>query len=102
MADYESLLQLTQDLRAHQPEVWINATVGTWGSPYWLWYVDSIWRDGGDSGSAGSGSPRQRYVSYRDSQTFRNIVQENPLFPVAWTRSGTPDTALASPRCRTV
>ena len=82
LADYEALLQLMTDLRAHQPDVWINATVGTWGSPYWLWFTDSIWRDGEDAGQAGSGSPQQGYVNYRDSQTYRNLAVENPLFPV--------------------
>ncbi|MGW5360305.1 hypothetical protein [Actinopolymorpha pittospori] len=82
LADYEALLQLMTDLRAHQPDVWINATVGTWGSPYWLWFTDSIWRDGEDAGQAGSGSPQQGYVNYRDSQTYRNLAAENPLFPV--------------------
>ncbi|MFE2728182.1 hypothetical protein [Kitasatospora sp. NPDC059327] len=82
LADYEALLALTTDLRGHQKDVWVNATVGTWGSPYWLWYVDSIWRDGEDANQAGDGSPQEKYVNYRDSETFRNIARENPLFPI--------------------
>ncbi|HVK19736.1 MAG TPA: discoidin domain-containing protein [Actinokineospora sp.] len=82
LADYESLLTLVGDLRAHQKDVWVNATVGTWGSPYWLWYVDSIWRDGHDSRTGGAGSAQQGYVNYRDSETYRNDVVQNPLFPV--------------------
>ncbi|MDO8149165.1 discoidin domain-containing protein [Isoptericola sp. b515] len=82
LGDYEALLDLMTDLREHESEVWINATVGTWGSPYWLWYADSIWRDGSDYGQSGQGSPRQQSVNYRDSETYRNIVDENPLFPV--------------------
>ncbi|MFC7615480.1 hypothetical protein ACFQV2_20235 [Actinokineospora soli] len=82
IADYEALLQLTDDLRAHRKDVWINATVGTWGSPYWLWYTDSIWRDGHDAALTGAGTTSQRYVNYRDSQTYRNEVVQNPLFPV--------------------
>ncbi|MFE2560354.1 discoidin domain-containing protein [Streptomyces sp. NPDC059352] len=82
LPDYEALLDLTGDLRAHQKDVWINATVGTWGSPYWLWYMDSVWRDGHDAGQAGAGSPQEKYVSYRDSETYKNIAAENPLFPV--------------------
>ncbi|MFN8080396.1 MAG: discoidin domain-containing protein [Kineosporiaceae bacterium] len=81
-ADYEALLDLTRDLRAHQKDVWINATVGTWGSPYWLWYTDSIYRDGTDSGQAGVGTGSQKYVNYRDSQTYRNNAVQNPLFPI--------------------
>ncbi|GAA1536041.1 hypothetical protein GCM10009827_063060 [Dactylosporangium maewongense] len=82
IADYEALLGLTSDLRAHQKDVFVNATVGTWGSPYWLWYTDSIWRDGHDASLAGQGTPQQRYVSYRDSETFRNVATQNPLFPI--------------------
>ncbi|AXI80327.1 alpha-amylase family protein [Peterkaempfera bronchialis] len=82
LADYQALLDLTREMRDHRPDVWINATVGTWGSPYWLWYVDSVWRDGADASQAGTGSPQQRYVSYRDSQTYRNIAEQNPLFPI--------------------
>ncbi|MEU7791823.1 discoidin domain-containing protein [Micromonospora tulbaghiae] len=82
IADYEALLKLTGDLRAHQKEVFVNATVGTWGSPYWLWFVDSIWRDGDDAYLIGAGTPQQRYVNYRDSETYRNIAVQNPLFPV--------------------
>ncbi|MEV6520549.1 discoidin domain-containing protein [Longispora sp. NPDC051575] len=82
LADYEALLTLVGDLRAHQKDIWVNATVGTWGSPYWLWYVDSIWRDGHDASTAGAGSTSQRYVNYRDSETYKNEVLQNPLFPV--------------------
>lgn len=83
LADYEALLRLTQEMREHQPDVWINATVGTWGSPYWLWYVDSIWRDGHDNGQVGEGSTTQRYMSHRDEETMRNQTIENPLFPTS-------------------
>lgn len=82
LQDYEALLKLMTQMRQHEPDVWINATVGTWGSPYWLWYADSIYRDGNDASQAGLGSPTQRYVNYRDSQTYRNFATENPLFPI--------------------
>ncbi|QGH70491.1 discoidin domain-containing protein [Pseudactinotalea sp. HY158] len=80
--DYEALLSMTGDMREHTPDVFINATVGTWRSPYWLWYVDSIWRDGHDAQQAGEGDPREKYVSYRDSITYEHTVTTNPLFPV--------------------
>ncbi|MEE1827332.1 discoidin domain-containing protein [Streptomyces sp. BE20] len=44
--------------------------------------MDSIWRDGEDAGQTGDGSPQEKYVNYRDSQTFRNIANQNPLFPI--------------------
>lgn len=30
----------------------ISATVGTWASPFWTLYADSIWRQGGDPGKS--------------------------------------------------
>ena len=45
-ADLEALLRLTADLRRVRPTVFINITTGTWPSPFWLLYGDSIWRNG--------------------------------------------------------
>lgn len=83
LADYESLLRLIGEMRAHNDDLWINATVGTWGSPYWLWYVDSIWRDGADNGQLGSGTSTQKYVTHRDHETVQNETEQNPLFPTS-------------------
>jgi hypothetical protein len=45
-------------------------------------YADSIWRGGGDDGTAGVGTFRERWITYRDSETYRGIVQNGPLFPL--------------------
>ncbi|GAA4892748.1 hypothetical protein GCM10025789_07360 [Tessaracoccus lubricantis] len=88
LADYEAMFELLDDMRAHDQEVFVNATVGTWGSPYWLWYVDSIWRDGGDAILQGSndwsntpGSSTDKYMTYRDKEQYRNFTKRNRLFP---------------------
>src|SRR5699024_433986 len=80
--DYEAMLELMTDMREHDDEVFINATVGTWHSPYWLWFADTIWRDGQDASLAGAGDVRQQYINYRDSQTHRNTVATTPVVPV--------------------
>ncbi|MDD7466209.1 MAG: discoidin domain-containing protein, partial [Actinomycetaceae bacterium] len=82
VADYEALFDLMQQMRAHEKDVWINATVGTWGSPYWLWYADSIYRDGNDAGQAGQGNSQEKYVTYRDDMVHQNMIVENPLMPI--------------------
>lgn len=81
--DYRALFRLTRDLRARDPRVFVNATVGTWHSPFWLFFVDSIWRDGEDTLNAGEGPSRERWITYRDGNWHRSAVQEAPLYPVS-------------------
>jgi hypothetical protein len=81
-SDFDAAIHLIQRLRAAKPGLFINLTTGTTASPFWLLYADSIWRGGEDHDFAGVGSPRQRWITYRDGQTYRNIVQKGPLFPL--------------------
>jgi hypothetical protein len=81
-ADVGALLRLIGDLRAAKPDLFINVTTGTWSSPYWLWYADSTWRSGRDWGTCGWGSQRQQQVTYRDAQTWQNVVRRAPLYPL--------------------
>ncbi|MCL5280781.1 MAG: enterotoxin [Planctomycetes bacterium] len=81
-ADVEALLRLIGDLRAAKPDLFLNVTTGTWSSPYWLWYADSTWRSGSDWGKCGWGSQRQQQVTYRDAQTYQNVVRRAPLYPI--------------------
>jgi len=81
-ADVEALLRLIGDLRAAKPGLFINVTTGTWSSPYWLWYADSTWRSGNDWSTCGWGSKRQQQVTYRDAQTYQNVVRRAPLYPI--------------------
>jgi hypothetical protein len=64
------------------PRIFINLTTGTYPSPFWLQYADSIWRGGEDHSFAGVGSWRERWITYRDAATYRGIVQAGPLFPL--------------------
>lgn len=81
-SDFEAAIQLIHDLRAAKPDLYVNLTTGTWPSPFWLQYADSIWRGGSDHSFAGVGSDRQKWITYRDSQTYRNIVLGGPLYPL--------------------
>ncbi|WP_124849824.1 enterotoxin [Acidipila sp. EB88] len=81
-SDFDAAIHLIDRLRGAKPGLFINLTTGTTPSPFWLFYADSIWRGGEDHDFTGVGSPRQRWMTYRDGQTYRNIVQKGPLFPL--------------------
>lgn len=81
-SDFDAAIHLIDDLRAAKPDLFINLTTGTLASPFWLRYADSIWRDGEDDELAGVGSKRERWITYRDRETYHNIVEKGPLFPL--------------------
>ncbi|HEX7341350.1 MAG TPA: enterotoxin [Rhodanobacteraceae bacterium] len=81
-SDFAAAIQLIEDIRADKPDTFINLTTGTWASPFWLRYADSIWRGGYDHNFSGVGSKREQWITYRDEQTYRNIVEKGPLFPL--------------------
>ncbi|MEM5338353.1 enterotoxin [Paraburkholderia azotifigens] len=81
-SDWDAAVELIEDMRRARRDVFVNLSTGTHASPFWLRYVDSIWRDGADYGFAGAGSERERWITYRDAQTYRNVVCRSPLFPL--------------------
>jgi hypothetical protein len=81
-SDFDAAIHLIGDLRAKKPDLYVNLTTGTYPSPFWLLYADSIWRGGDDHSFAGVGTNRQRWITYRDSQLYRWVVEEGPLFPM--------------------
>jgi hypothetical protein len=81
-SDFDAAIHLIRHIREQKPGIFINLSTGTYPSPFWLFYADSIWRGGEDHDFAGVGTPRQRWITYRDEQTYRNIVLKGPLFPL--------------------
>ncbi|HEX3892415.1 MAG TPA: enterotoxin [Terracidiphilus sp.] len=81
-SDFSAAIHLIGELRATKPDIYINLTTGTWPSPFWLFYADSIWRGGEDDSYAGVGTQRERWITYRDEQTYQHIVESGPLFPL--------------------
>ena len=81
-SDFDAAIALISDLRGAKPDLFINLTTGTYPSPAWLRYADTIWRDGDDHNFAGVGSWRERWITYRDQQTYENVVLGGPLFPI--------------------
>lgn len=81
-SDFDAAIHLIDACRRAEPNLYVNLTTGTYASPFWLRYADSIWRGGYDHHFTGSGSWRQRWITYRDAQTYRNVVLGGPLFPL--------------------
>jgi len=81
-SDFDAAIHLIERLRKEEPELFINLTTGTTASPFWVFYADSIWRGGEDHDFSGVGDSRQRWITYRDAQTYKNIVLKGPLFPL--------------------
>ncbi len=84
--DTEALRRLMLELRdgnnGGEPDLFINFTSGSWPSPFWLRYADSLWRQGHDSGFRGPGPAQQQCLTYRDGETYRNIVRRGTLYPI--------------------
>lgn len=81
-SDFSAMMHLIDELRKTKPDVFINLTTGTWPSPFWLRYADSTWRGGDDDSTAGVGTYREQWITYRDEQTYRNVVERGPLYPL--------------------
>lgn len=86
---FMALLDIAEHLRRQNPNLFINVTVGTWPSPFWLNYVDSTWRNGsGDVGWIGKGRnptnrfDRERWLTYRDGYCWKCFVEKSPLYPL--------------------
>ncbi len=81
-SDFAAMMHLIGELRAAKPNIYINLTTGTWPSPFWVMYADSIWRGGEDDSTEGVGTYRERWITYRDADTYRRVVQNGPLYPL--------------------
>ncbi len=81
-SDFDAAINLIKDMRAAQPDIYVNLTTGTYPSPFWLQYADSIWRGGDDHSFAGVGSWRQKWITYRDADTYEHVVKAGPLYPL--------------------
>ncbi len=82
LPDMEAGTRLIETLRQHNPDLFINITVGSWPSPFWLKYADCTWRGSGDLHMAGKGTRTQRFITYRDGTLYNNIVSKAPCYPL--------------------
>ena len=83
LRDFEAMLKLIAELRSLKPDIYINQTTGTWPSPFWLLYADSIWRGGEDhSFVEGTAPERERWISYKDNDVHDEVVGRSDLYPL--------------------
>lgn len=82
-ANTDAYQELQAALRKAQPNIFINITTGTWVSPWWLQYADSVWDEVFDGWSPGiAPSPELSYSQITDRDAvFRKRCRENPWFP---------------------
>ena len=81
-SDFHAAIRLIREWRSVKPDIFVNLTTGTYPSPFWLQYADSIWRGGEDHSFAGVGPWREKWITYRDGDTYAGIVKRGPLFPL--------------------
>ncbi|TET71756.1 MAG: hypothetical protein E3J44_03580 [Candidatus Aminicenantes bacterium] len=81
----ESVIDLCQSVRAENPNIFLNVTSGTWLSPWWVKYANTIWMQGSDYGYANvpSISRRDGAITYRDYVLFEDYGKNDFWFPIA-------------------
>lgn len=80
---FMALLGVARALRKENPSLFINVTVGTWPSPFWLNHIDATWRHGSaDVEWTGKGDDREKWLTYRDGYCRKLFVQAAPLYPI--------------------
>lgn len=81
----DSLIAECRIVRQKKPAVFLNITSGTWLSPWWLKYADTIWMDGADYAFAGVPSPTERdsAMTYRDYVLYDDFSNKGLWFPLA-------------------
>jgi hypothetical protein len=82
LPDMEAGAKLISKLRKADPDLYINITIGSWPSPFWLKYADCTWRGSGDLHNAGQGNGSQKFMTYRDGTLHNNIVSRAPYYPL--------------------
>lgn len=81
--DFDAMLQLIGELRNLKPDLYVNQTTGTWPSPFWLLFADSIWRGGEDHDFVSGTAPeRERWISYKDNDVYDEVVSRSDLYPL--------------------
>ena len=81
----ESVIDLCRSVRAENPDIFLNVTSGTWLSPWWVKYANTIWMQGGDYGYSDvpSISRRDGAITYRDYVLFEDYGKNDFWFPIA-------------------
>ena len=81
----ESVIDLCRSVRAENPNIFLNITSGTWLSPWWVKYANTIWMQGHDYGYSDvpSISRRDRAITYRDFVLYEDLRKNDFWFPIS-------------------
>ena len=79
---FMKLMQVAHAMRSINPEVFINTTVGTWQSPFWLNQIDCTWRGEADVGFQGEGDEREQWNTYRDRSAWNRMTEAGQIYPL--------------------
>lgn len=82
----DTYVHMMNSVRKINQDIFINITVGSWLSPWWLQYADCIWMQGEDYAYAEdvpSTNPREKSITYRDAVLWDNFQNQKLLFPMS-------------------
>ncbi len=81
----ESVADICGSVRKLNPDIFLNITSGTWLSPWWIKYANTIWMQGGDYGYSDvpSISSRDRAITYRDITLYNDFKKYDLWFPIS-------------------
>ncbi len=81
----QSVAAMCLTARERNPNVFLNITSGTWMSPWWVQYANTIWMQGADYGFADvpSISMRDGAITYRDFVLYKDWKLKDLWFPIA-------------------
>lgn len=76
---------MCESVREKNPAMFLNISSGTWMSPWWVKYANTIWMQGGDYGFAEvpSISMRDGAITYRDFVLYEDWKIKGLWFPIA-------------------
>lgn len=80
----DAFIESLKQLKANDPDVFLNLTSGVWLSPWWLLHGDAVWRGEHDYGTEGTGAPVELSDNYVDSVVYRALREKNLQFPVSY------------------
>ncbi len=80
-----SVASMVKTVRDRNPDIFLNITSGTWISPWWVKYANTIWMQGADYGFADvpSISSRDGSITYRDFVLYEDWKLKGLWFPIA-------------------
>ncbi|HTK83207.1 MAG TPA: alpha-galactosidase [Bacteroidota bacterium] len=80
----ESVIDKCRAVREKNPSTFLNITSGTWLSPWWVKYANTIWMQGSDYGFSDvpSISKRDGAITYRDFILYDDFKNLDSWFPI--------------------